>query len=201
MLSLSHHAHCLLLFTCCCLSHCLPGVYCATCSLPGCSCSSPLCPSWLPSSCLGPHSAACLTVLIVSCFSHASRRMHTWRPQCPRAEQIAAHLVHTLSRCLSHSQSYTHTHFLSFVLVAVMKSKELKTKISHAHSLILSHWLSLWLAHTHWLSHWRSVFFSLLVTGSPFTSCSCSGSEQSFIDNWSNMSTSNQFVDRPESRD
>ena len=44
-------------------------------------------------------------------------------------------------RCLSLSLtilSHTHTHSLSLVLV-VMKAKELKTKISHAHSLILPH--------------------------------------------------------------
>ena len=48
-----------------------------------------------------------------------------------------------LSRGLIDSQSHTHIHSLSFVLVAVMKSKELKTKIyPHAHSLILSPQLS-----------------------------------------------------------
>ena len=41
--------------------------------------------------------------------------------------------------CLfTHSQPHTHIHSLSLVLVAMMKSKEFKTKISHAHSLILS---------------------------------------------------------------
>ena len=55
---------------------------------------------------------------------------------------------HTLSLSsinLTLPLSHTHIHSLSFVLVAVMKPKELKTKISHAHSLILSlkHSLSL----------------------------------------------------------
>ena len=57
-----------------------------------------------------------------------------------------------LSCCVSHLQNEVsgfnyfcsyfplslHTHSLSLVLVAVMKSKELKTKISHANSLTLS---------------------------------------------------------------
>ena len=43
----------------------------------------------------------------------------------------------------THSQSHTHTHSLSLVLVVMIKSKELKTKISHTHSLILSHCVSL----------------------------------------------------------
>ena len=34
--------------------------------------------------------------------------------------------------------THTHTHFLSPVRVAMLRSNELKTKISHAHSLILS---------------------------------------------------------------
>ena len=42
-----------------------------------------------------------------------------------------------------HSHTFTLTHSLSPVLGVMMKSIELKTKIySHAHSLILSHWLS-----------------------------------------------------------
>ena len=43
-----------------------------------------------------------------------------------------------LSRCLSRFVSLAGVHLLSLVLVAMMKSKEFKTKISHAHSLILS---------------------------------------------------------------
>ena len=43
---------------------------------------------------------------------------------------------------LTLTQSHTHTHTLSFVPVVVMKPKELKTKISHAHSLIPSHYLA-----------------------------------------------------------
>ena len=35
--------------------------------------------------------------------------------------------------------THTHTHSLSLVLVVMMKAKGLKTKISHTHSLILSH--------------------------------------------------------------
>ena len=38
----------------------------------------------------------------------------------------------------THSQSHTITHSLSLVLVAVMKSKELKNQISHTDSLILT---------------------------------------------------------------
>ena len=45
--------------------------------------------------------------------------------------------------------SLTHIHSLSPVLVVMMKSKELKTKIySHAHSLILSLWNPVY-THTH----------------------------------------------------
>ena len=39
---------------------------------------------------------------------------------------------------LTLTQSYTHIHSLSLVPVVMIQSKELKTKISHTHSLILS---------------------------------------------------------------
>ena len=44
-------------------------------------------------------------------------------------------LARTLILCLSYSLSLSRT----LARVVMMKSKELKTKISHAHSLILSH--------------------------------------------------------------
>ena len=50
--------------------------------------------------------------------------------------------THSHSLCTPRHHSAvtpTHTHSLSLILVAVMKSKEFKTKTSHAHSLILSH--------------------------------------------------------------
>ena len=47
--------------------------------------------------------------------------------------------------------SLVRIHSLSHVLVVMMKSKELKTKISHAQSLILS--LPLFLSLTHLLTH------------------------------------------------
>ena len=59
-----------------------------------------------------------------SCYNHHVARMTNTAPR----------------PCLfTLTHSHTHTHSLSLVLVVMNKSKELKTKISHAHSLILSH--------------------------------------------------------------
>ena len=59
--------------------------------------------------------------------------------------------------CVKLTYSRTHIHSLSPVLVVMMKSKELKTKIYHAHSLILSLWSicsSASLTHSHTHHHW-----------------------------------------------
>ena len=46
--------------------------------------------------------------------------------------------MHLYTHTLTHVHSHTHSHCLSLVLVVMIKSQELKTKISHTHSLILS---------------------------------------------------------------
>ena len=88
-----------------------------------------------------------LASLSLSPLSHNPNADYTDEP-VPQG-LIASHCCVSMclcSHCVSHCVAavylslHTHIHSLSRVLVVMMKSKELKTKIySHAHSLILSH--------------------------------------------------------------
>ena len=73
--------------------------------------------------------------------------------------------LHTLPFSLTLTFSLTHIHSLSPVLVVMMESKELNTKIySHAHSLVLS---------LHTVSVLRTLSFSLTAILTAVCYCSC----------------------------